>query len=478
MTLRLLFASAMILGCLNPLSAQFSKNGLGGGFAVGTMFGHTDTRDRIGHLQGRGFLRYQFSEAFTFDLGAAIGEIRGSGFETRVIPLDARLLLMPFTTDSWRPYFYGGFGALNFQVIKPAYIGPSAKKDFWTSVIPVGAGLQIRIGDQAVLEFSGGFNFTGSDSINAAVVNDRNDYFWSFLGGITVTGPGGDPDRDHDGLTNDQEEQLGTNPDDPDTDGDGLRDGDEVNTHKTSPLRADSDADGLKDGDEVMKHKTDPNKGDTDGDGLNDGDEVMKYETDPNKGDTDGDGLNDGDEVMEHRTDPLKADTDGDALSDGDEVMKHKTDPLKMDTDGGTVDDGTEVGRGTNPLMASDDVKKEEFRTEVGKSIVLDGITFATNSADITPTSEQTLEKAFNTLNQNPEITVEIQGHTDNTGAHAYNMTLSEKRAVSVKAWLVSKGIDASRISTKGFGPDQPVAPNTSREGRTKNRRIEFFRVK
>jgi len=151
---------------------------------------------------------------------------------------------------------------------------------------------------------------------------------------------------------------------------------------------------------------------------------------------------------------------------------------LKRDTDGGTVDDGTEVTRGTDPLKASDDVKKEEFKTEVGKSIVLEGITFATNSAEITPASEKTLEIAFNTLMQNPEISVEIQGHTDNTGRRAYNLTLSEKRAASVKSWLVSKGIDASRISTKGFGPDKPVAPNTTAAGRTSNRRIEFFRIK
>ncbi len=477
MTLRLSLALIFIFSWISPLSAQFNENGLGGGFGIGTMFGLTDTRDRVGHIQGRGFLRYQFAEALSGDLGAAVGEVRGVGFETRVIPIDARLLLFPFSTDSWRPYVYGGFGALNFQVIKPAYLGISAKKDFWTTVIPVGAGLQFRIADNAVLEFSGGLNITGSDSLNAVVRDDKNDFFLSFLGGLTVT-PAGDPDRDHDGLMNKQEEELGTNPDDPDTDGDGLSDGEEVINVKSSPLKADSDGDGLGDGDEVRKHKTDPNNPDTDGDGLTDGEEVTKYSTDPLKPDTDGDALTDGDEIMKYKTDPMKPDTDGDGLRDGDEVMKHKTDPMNRDTDGGTVDDGTEVGRGTDPLVASDDVKKEVFVTEVGKSIVLEGINFATNSAEITPSSEQTLEVAFNTLQENPEITVEIQGHTDNTGKHAYNMGLSEKRAGSVKAWLVARGIDASRISTKGFGPDKPVAPNSTADGRKSNRRIEFFRIK
>jgi OmpA-OmpF porin, OOP family len=183
---------------------------------------------------------------------------------------------------------------------------------------------------------------------------------------------------------------------------------------------------------------------------------------------------------MKYKTDPLKLDTDGDGLNDGDEVMKHKTDPLKADTDGGTVNDGAEVARGSDALNPADDVppKKEELKVEVGKAIVLEGIIFATGKADITPESEANLDKAYNTLAQNPEIVVEIQGHTDNTGKKATNVKLSQARAESVKAWLVKKGIATERITAKGFGPDKPAADNTTKEGRQKNRRIEFFRVK
>jgi outer membrane protein OmpA-like peptidoglycan-associated protein len=250
-------------------------------------------------------------------------------------------------------------------------------------------------------------------------------------------------------------------------------------TH-TNPLKADSDGDGLSDGDEYLKYKTDPMKMDTDADGLNVGDEILKYKTDPLKADTDGDGLNDGDEVLKYKTDPLKADTDGDGLNDGDEVLKYKTDPLKADTDGGTVNDGTEVARSTDPLNPADDVppKKEELKVEVGKAIVLEGIVFATGKSDITPESEANLEKAYNTLAQNPEIEVEIQGHTDNVGKKELNVKLSLARAESVKAWLVAKGISADRISAKGFGPDKPVSSNATKDGRAKNRRIEFFRSK
>jgi outer membrane protein OmpA-like peptidoglycan-associated protein len=280
-------------------------------------------------------------------------------------------------------------------------------------------------------------------------------------------------DTDGDGL-NDGEEYLTfkTDPLKVDTDSDGLNDFEEVKSYKTNPLVVDTDGDGLSDGDEVMKYKTDPLKVDTDGDGLSDYDEVMKYKTDPLKVDTDKDGLKDGDEVMKYKTDPLKADTDGDGLTDSEEVLKYKTNPLNKDTDGGTVDDGTEVKRGTDPLNPEDDVVK------IGVPIVLEGITFDVNKATIRPESENTLMKALKTLKTYTDILVEIGGHTDSDGSAKSNMKLSTARAESVKAWLVEKGIDPSRISTKGYGEDKPIADNKTKEGKAKNRRIEFTRTK
>ncbi|MCZ2268082.1 MAG: OmpA family protein, partial [Ignavibacteriales bacterium] len=194
--------------------------------------------------------------------------------------------------------------------------------------------------------------------------------------------------------------------------------------------------------------------------------------TDPLKKDTDGDGLTDGDEVLKYKTDPLKKDTDGDGLTDGEEVLKYKTDPLKKDTDGGSVDDGTEVKRGTDPLNPEDDVVK------IGVPIILEGITFDVNKSTIKPESEATLMKALKTLETYTDISVEIGGHTDSDGSAKSNQKLSEARAESVKAWLVNKGIDASRISTKGYGEDKPIADNKTKEGKQKNRRIEFTRTK
>jgi outer membrane protein OmpA-like peptidoglycan-associated protein len=229
----------------------------------------------------------------------------------------------------------------------------------------------------------------------------------------------------------------------------------------------------------VKTEHTDPLKADTDGDGLSDAEEIQKTQTDPTKADTDNDGLADGDEITKYKTNPLKADTDGDGLTDGSEINQYHTNPLLADSDGGSVADATEVTRGSNPNDASDDVpKKEEVKVEVGKSIVLAGVEFETGSANINPSSDEILGKVYNTLSQNPEVEVEIQGYTDNVGKKATNQKLALARADAVKKYLVSKGIPETRIRTKGLGPDNPIASNTTKEGRQKNRRIEFYRTK
>lgn len=477
MSKRFLLTVVFFISCLTA-TAQINKLGLSGGIGYGAIFGDTELKDKLPRFQARGYLRYGFSNIVQVEFGGGIGKIAGESYQTLLYPIDARLLISPFSFEKFNPYFYGGGGFLHYSIEKAPYTSLNPKESGWTTYLPIGAGLQFQLQSQLLFEVSGGYNITSSDSINGVVIDTKNDNYWSVLFGLTATSESGTADPDGDGLTNDQEHELGTDSKKADTDGDGLSDGDEINRYKTDPRKADSDGDGLSDGDEVLKYKTDPNKKDTDGDSLNDSDEITKYKTDPLKADTDGDGLSDGDEVLKYKTDPLKADTDGDGLNDGDEVNRYKTDPLKADTDGGTVNDGAEVANNTDPLNPADDLKKEELKVEVGTSIILDGVVFATGKSDISPESEDVLTKAYNTLKQNPEIEVEIQGHTDNSGKKSSNMKLSIARANAVKDWLVKKGVEEKRISTKGFGSEKPVASNGTTEGKQKNRRIEFFRVK
>ena len=334
-----------------------------------------------------------------------------------------------------RPYFGVGGGVFHIPTI-------------YKGAIDALVGLDIKASDHVSIFLEPRYIWAASSIMSGAAAH---------AGLAFSLGSAGDKDSDGDGLFNRQEKQIGTDKKNPDTDGDGLKDGEEVNTYHTDPLKAD-----------------------TAGDGLNDGAEVREYKTDPNKADTDGDGLKDGEEISRYKTNPLKPDTDNDGLNDGEEVNRYKTDPLKADTDGGSVNDGTEVTRGTDPLNPADDIAKkpETYKVEVGKAIVLEGVVFATGKADITPASAEILEKAFQTLQQNPDITVEIRGYTDTVGNRPYNMRLSQKRADAVRTFLVQKGIAATRITAKGFGPDNPVASNKTPKGRQQNRRIEFYRTR
>jgi len=111
------------------------------------------------------------------------------------------------------------------------------------------------------------------------------------------------------------------------------------------------------------------------------------------------------------------------------------------------------------------------------KVFVLEGINFESGKATITKDSDVSLMKVVDIMETFPETSFDIVGHTDNVGSPATNKKLSADRAESVKRYLVEKGIDESRISTRGAGDTQPVASNKTAEGRAKNRRIEFTRT-
>jgi outer membrane protein OmpA-like peptidoglycan-associated protein len=109
--------------------------------------------------------------------------------------------------------------------------------------------------------------------------------------------------------------------------------------------------------------------------------------------------------------------------------------------------------------------------------IVTHGINFDINKADIRPESMGTINAIVAILKQNPELKFEIQGHTDNSGVAANNLTLSQKRADEVKKQMVTLGIDAARLTTKGLGDTKPISENGTPEGKANNRRVEFIKL-
>ncbi len=127
------------------------------------------------------------------------------------------------------------------------------------------------------------------------------------------------------------------------------------------------------------------------------------------------------------------------------------------------------------PLKVSMEVKK----IKVGESVEINDIHFATNSSDLTKGSRFILDDFADYLKYNPNIRIEIHGHTDNVGNFADNLKLSENRAKSVMDYLIEKGVDSMQIQKyRGFGETKPVASNQTKEGRAKNRRTEFLIVK
>lgn len=106
--------------------------------------------------------------------------------------------------------------------------------------------------------------------------------------------------------------------------------------------------------------------------------------------------------------------------------------------------------------------------------ITLGATTFKYNAYDFTPESQANLDVLANYMKSHKKSSITVEGHTDSIGSAEANQDISEKRANAVKEYLVSKGIDGSRIRTKGYGKTKPIATNKTREGRAKNRRIEI----
>jgi OOP family OmpA-OmpF porin len=202
---------------------------------------------------------------------------------------------------------------------------------------------------------------------------------------------------------------------------------------------------------------------DTDNDGVNDELDkcptvagLAKYDGCPIP-DTDGDGIND----------------ENDKCPNAAGVAKYAGCPIP-DTDGDGVNDEEDkcpsvAGPASN--FGCPEIKKE-IVAKVNKAA--GSIYFATGSAKLLAKSNASLNAVAKTLTENPELKVHIDGHTDNTGSEAKNQVLSEQRAEAVKAYLIKKGVDESRLASQGFGQNSPIADNKTAAGRTKNRRVEL----
>lgn len=145
-----------------------------------------------------------------------------------------------------------------------------------------------------------------------------------------------------------------------------------------------------------------------------------------------------------------------------------------LDTDGDGVYDYEDLCptiAGEKGTSGCPEVKRE-VRTILTKA--MQGIQFENGKATIKSTSYNVLDQVAKVFIENPNYIIEVQGHTDNVGNYQYNVTLSEKRAQAVREYLIKKGVAADRLIAHGYGPDRPIADNTTKAGRLQNRRVEF----
>lgn len=202
--------------------------------------------------------------------------------------------------------------------------------------------------------------------------------------------------------------------------------------------------------------------------------------------DRDGDGIADGDDkcpdvagLARYQGCPIP-DTDKDGINDEQDkcptvpgVARYQGCPIP-DTDGDGVNDEedkciNEKGPASNYGCPVIDEKIVERVNKAAQNVF-----FATGSAKLLSKSYPKLNDVVSILKENPTYKVNIDGHTDDVGKDESNQTLSENRAASVKAYLVSKGIDESRLTSTGYGETKPIADNKTAAGRAKNRRVEM----
>jgi outer membrane protein OmpA-like peptidoglycan-associated protein/predicted nucleic acid-binding Zn-ribbon protein len=181
-----------------------------------------------------------------------------------------------------------------------------------------------------------------------------------------------------------------------------------------------------------------------------------------------------------NKTKLSNTDTDKDGVSDADDTCPDTVEGVKVNAQG-CEEDSDNDGL-VNRLDLCSDTANGATVDKAGCSaeqttVVLEGITFKLGTAKLTKEASSILDVAANILDNNPDISMEVAGHTDSIGEKEANVQLSAKRAQSVTNYLVSKGVSSERLQAKGYGAEEPIADNTTKEGRAKNRRVELRRI-
>ena len=469
---RLMILFAMILAFYNYSYSQTWRDAKGIGLSSSLIKFEGDQIDRaaLGNWSGV-TIRYGISSYVMIDFNAAYGSykpnISGKKFKkdpeapyrTFLFPLSLAMKATPSKDATLKPYITVGIGLLLWDLRDVSgtditfwgdkqfrwgrRVNGAIKKNY--SFIE-GIGLEYFFNENFALDLQGRFSSLLDMAYDNVGLKDYNDqvfeakatvsYYFDFY---------------------------------KDSDGDGIED-----KFDADPFKAE-DYDGFQDKDGAPEF-------DNDRDRIPDLQDKCPKEAEDFDGFQDEDGCpdedNDGDGIPDDRDKcPNEAeDFDGFEDQDGCPDLDHDGDGIPDDRD--KCPDQPETFNEYEDEDGCPDTKPVQQLEAPGARLILQGVNFRTGSASLTPESYPVLDQNVIILTENKSVEIEIRGYTDSSGSESANQRLSERRAKTVMNYLINAGIDAARLSAVGYGERDPIAPNTTAEGRAQNRRIEFFRLK
>ena len=386
------------------------------------------------------------------------------------------------------PYLYAGVGLISYRSrlinsetgatkASYGYNGDEAISQTHEVEIPLGLGLEWNVNKALSFTLDGAVTIVNSDKVDACVSNNNDKAFQDLFSTISLgfVYKFGTRDCDKDGVVNHKDDCPNTPA--------GV-----VVDEKGCPI--DTDRDGIADYLDKCPNEVGLAEfegcPDSDGDGIPDKEDkcpkeagLAQFQGCP---DADGDGIADPEDKCPKEAGLVQfqgcPDTDGDGVADPDDLCPSQAGLKEFNGCPDTDKDGVPDNLDKCPKVAG--IQKNMGCPAVKREVLkifekaLTGIQFETGEDVIKKQSFPILDQVVKAMKENPEYNLEINGHTDNVGDSTKNQILSDKRAASVRKYLIDNGIAETRMVSHGYGQTIPVADNKTAAGRAKNRRVEF----
>ncbi len=447
--------------------AQHTSGQLGvGGYASGIKLIGGEVDYSIINYASSMFFKYSFSEYLTSEIVVELGWVRprddnsyfkvraNAPYRTYLYPWNINFRFNLLSEKKFVPYLGIGAGLTYWRLRDISeednwFPFPESGKSIYgrqTNFTAVGMlGFIVFLSDHVGLDFGTRYLYLFDQKKDNIGIGDVNNGMVEVRVGLGLYF-GGTRDSDKDGIVN-KEDKCPFNAEDYDgfEDEDGCPD-------------IDNDGDGIPDYLDRCPDEMEDSDGFEDADGCpdvdNDGDGILDNEDKCPNEPEDFDGIGDNDGCPE-------LDYDNDGIPDQMDQC-----PLQPEIYNDYQDDD-----------GCPDERPQSIIIEEKQVLILPEITFASGQATLTDGAKVMLDRVYESLRADPSMRLEIRGYTDSVGGAASNLNLSQRRAETVKDYLVRKGVAFERLRAIGYGEANPIAPNNTGEGKAKNRRIEFIRI-